>query len=444
MKEFRSQLLTEKFMLTTLLCLGMVLMSFWLMTYDYQKQLNNYSLSLKKSKNLFSGTVYWYDLEPTDGTGAAALTRPAPIVKKPNVMSIFVQGLEKRMSRPAYYSFHQELEFDDVPYTNFLIDMYSKPDLMYLVQIAMSLLALLFVFQSICGEREKGTLRLMLANAVPRDTILLGKWVGGYIGLVIPFLLAVGVGLLALNLIKSVSLGTEQWIRLAWFLIASLLYLSTFFTLGILISTLVKRTITSFLVALFAWVILVLVWPNTGTLLASELKPIESAQQLQVKKELMKRQMEDEYDRMHPIWYGLPTYGNIHFEIWHDVREETWKLDAEHRRRTQQLAEYTRILTRLSPAAAYAYAMMDIAGTNISDELAYYDQLRRFIRNQPEEEQQFILKMRYSHQTWNFHYTPAPWQEGVSHALIDLLLLVLFNVLFFFCAYIAFIRYQVI
>jgi len=442
-KELRSQLLTEKFLWTTLLCLSIVLMSFWLMTHDYQKRLNNYSLSLKKSKNLFSGRVYWYDVGPGSGTGAAVLVRPTPIVKKPNVMSIFVQGLEKRMSRPAYYSHHQELESDDVPYTNFLIDMYAKPDLMYIVQIAMSLLALLFVFQSICGEREKGTLRLMLANAVPRDTILLGKWVGGYLGLVIPFLLAMGVGLLALNLMPSVSLSTEHWIRLAWLLFVSLLYLSTFFTLGILISTLTKQTITAFLASLFAWVILVLVWPNTGTLLARELKPIESAQQLQVKKELMKQRMEYERQKVAPVWAAIPTYGNIHLEIWHDVREEAWKLDAEHRRRTQQLAEYTRTLTRLSPAAAYAFACMDIAGTNINDELTYYDQLRRFIRNQPDEAQIFVEKLLYMHRTWNFHYTPAPWQDGVSHALVDLLLLALFNVMFFLCAYLAFIRYQV-
>ena len=46
--------------------------------------------------------------------------------------------------------------------------------------------------------------------------------------------------------------------------------------------------------ALFAWVILVLVWPNIGVLLARELKPTESTQQLQVEKELMKREMETE------------------------------------------------------------------------------------------------------------------------------------------------------
>jgi ABC-type transport system involved in multi-copper enzyme maturation permease subunit/pimeloyl-ACP methyl ester carboxylesterase len=444
MKEFRVHLLTERFLWTMVLCLGMVLMSFWLMTQDYQTRLTEHSFSLRKPENLFSGSMlFWYDIQPNHRTGRGVYVRPTPVVKEPNVMSIFVQGLERRMARPAYFSIHQEVEFEDTPHTNFLMDMHARPDLMYVVQIAMSLLALLFVFRSICGEREMGTLKLMMANAVPRDTILLGKWIGGYMGLAIPFLLAMGVGMLTLNLMPSVSLNAEHWIRLTWLTLTSLLYISVFFTLGILISTLTRRTITSFLVALFAWVILVLVLPNIGTLLARELEPVESAQQLQVRKYSMKREMEDEHHKVKPSAYFVPHYGNTHFDIWSDVRDATWNLDSDYRRRTQHLADYTRILTRISPAAAYAYAMMDIAGTNISNELAYHDRLHRFIRNQPEKEYPFIYRMHRTHQKWNFHHTPVSWQEEVSRAFVDLLLLALLNVVLFLFAYLAFIRYQV-
>ena len=87
--------------------------------------------------------------------------------------------------------------------------------------------------------------------------------------------------------------------------------------------------------------------------------------------------------------------------------------------------------------------MMDIAGTNISDELAYHDQLRRFIRNQPNEAQQYVWTLRYTHQVWDFHYLETSWQDGVVHALTDLLLLVFINVILFLFAYLAFMRYQI-
>ena len=289
MKEFRSHLLTEKYLWTTILCVGMLILSFWLTTLDYQQRLTNHSLSLRNKDDLYGGGMWWYTYRPGWRIGKPAYFRPTPIIKKPTVMSIFVQGLERRMSRPAYSSLYKELDFDDVSHTNLLTDMYATPDLMYIVQTAMSLLALLFTFQSVCGERERGTLKLMLANPAPRYAILLGKWIGGYLCLVLPFLLALGIGILILNLMPSVSLNAEHWIRLVWLLLASLLYISVFFALGILISTLTERSITSFLVALFAWVILVLVLPNIGTLLAREIKPGDSEQQFQVKKKLMKR-----------------------------------------------------------------------------------------------------------------------------------------------------------
>ena len=42
------------------------------------------------------------------------------------------------------------------------------------------LLAIVFGYDAICGEKERGTLRLMLSCSVPRDTVLLAKWIGGF------------------------------------------------------------------------------------------------------------------------------------------------------------------------------------------------------------------------------------------------------------------------
>ena len=57
-----------------------------------------------------------------------------------------------------------------------------------------SLLAVLFAFDAICGEKERGTLKVMLSNAVPRDLIILSKGIGGYLCLIVPFLVALLAG----------------------------------------------------------------------------------------------------------------------------------------------------------------------------------------------------------------------------------------------------------
>jgi hypothetical protein len=52
-------------------------------------------------------------------------------------------------------------------------------DLMFIVKIVLSLFAILFTYDTIVGEKEKGTLKLALSNDVPRDRLILGKAIGG-------------------------------------------------------------------------------------------------------------------------------------------------------------------------------------------------------------------------------------------------------------------------
>ena len=60
--------------------------------------------------------------------------------------------------------------------------------------MVISLIALLFASDVISGEKESGTLRAMLANRLPRDSILMGKIGGGFLALWMPFLLAFLLG----------------------------------------------------------------------------------------------------------------------------------------------------------------------------------------------------------------------------------------------------------
>ena len=53
----------------------------------------------------------------------------------------------------------------------------------FIIGYVLSLIALLFTFDSISHEREQGTLRLMFANSIPRHTVLIGKFLGALISI---------------------------------------------------------------------------------------------------------------------------------------------------------------------------------------------------------------------------------------------------------------------
>ena len=54
--------------------------------------------------------------------------------------------------------------------------MFLTVDVVFIFKIVLSALAILFAYNTISGEREDGTLKLVLSNAIPRDTIVLGKY----------------------------------------------------------------------------------------------------------------------------------------------------------------------------------------------------------------------------------------------------------------------------
>ena len=104
----------------------------------------------------------------------------------------------------------------------------SQVDWAFIIGFILSLIALWFTFDAFSGEREQGTLRLMLANSIPRHTVLIGKFLGALLSISIPFALAVLVNLLLISTANTVHLTTEAWGRLGIIFCLALLYTSLF------------------------------------------------------------------------------------------------------------------------------------------------------------------------------------------------------------------------
>ena len=56
-----------------------------------------------------------------------------------------------------------------------LLAIFRFLDLEFLFQVVLTLFVVVFAFDAVSGEKERGTLRLALAGAVPRLTLVLGK-----------------------------------------------------------------------------------------------------------------------------------------------------------------------------------------------------------------------------------------------------------------------------
>ena len=121
---------------------------------------------------------------------------------------------------------------------------YTDVDWNVIVSVVLSLIAILFTFDAISSDRERGTLRLILSNSVSRGTVLISKFLAALITISIPFLIAVFINLFLLYTSGSIPLGPSECGRLGIIVFIAFVYVSIFLGLGLLISSRVSNSST--------------------------------------------------------------------------------------------------------------------------------------------------------------------------------------------------------
>ena len=401
-KEILSNLLSYKFSIIIILSTILILVSIFVMYRDYCLALENYEIQSK-----------------SDGL---AVIRPTPL-------SIFAKGLEENLCRSYARGFVGRIDISTKQKSvNNLFKLFTAPDLLYIIKVILSLCAMLFTFDMVSGEKETGTLRQSLSCSLKRPVLIIGKWVGGFISFILPFFIAVLLGTIFVTLSPMVDMNPEIWLKLGMFLLSSVLYLAIFFSLGLLISCLTHQSSSSLVISLFAWAMLVFLIPNLGNILARQLVRIPTVQQLEIKREQIQIKTEIEVNRL-PNWPERK-------KCIERANSERKTLAEDYRNRFNRLVTVSRNITRISPAAAFTFLATDITGTGMADER----RLKRAV-------------LQYKDILWDwdekgdrpdFGYQRSSVKEVLDQGgLSNCLILILFNILFFAGAHVAFLRYDV-
>ena len=137
-----------------------------------------------------------------------------------------------------------------------LMQILVRADFTTVVALLLTFLAVVLGFDGICGERERGTLRLLLANSVSRGQLALAKLIGGVLSLWAPLAVAFVVSVLLLLANPDIVLAGDDWVRLALIFLLSCLVLGEVFALCLMVSSLTRNSATSLIICLFGWLVL--------------------------------------------------------------------------------------------------------------------------------------------------------------------------------------------
>lgn len=394
-RELFDNLTSSRYILTSVLCLTLCVTSIILMSEDYAYRQKRSDLSHNVSgmhNNLSNRQIF---------------------AKPPQPLSAMARGIDEVIGRTLLIARWQPEEepvahvFNYYGEEHHLFDLFTIPDFVYIISIVLSALTIFLSFDVICGEKETHTLSLVLSHSIPRSMLLFAKWIGGYTSLLVSLLPALVLMLLFLTASAHVPLEAEHWIRLLVIIVFSFIYLSVFFTLGLLISTLTHRSATALILVLFIWVIWVLGIPRAGILTAKVIKPIQPAFSFGLEKRAAKQ-------------------GTVK-----EDQENLWKMDDAYIAKVDGQMELGHHLSRLSPLSSYVYTCTTLAQTGIPDGINYRQTVSKWDRER-----------RRGHPTEFVHQTIA-LEQSLSEVFMDGVLLVLWNVLLFMGANMVFSRYDV-
>jgi ABC-type transport system involved in multi-copper enzyme maturation permease subunit len=414
-KTLLSNLLSYKFSIITILSTLLILLSIFIMYGDYLLAMDNDDI-LRRDSGKESGIV-----------------RPTPL-------GIFAKGLDDNLCRPwELEAVGVKISSEKQKSLNDLFKLFTAPDLLYVIKVILSLCAMLFAFDIVCGEKETGTLRQSLSSSLRRSTLIAGEWIGGFASLIVPFFIAVLLATLFVTLQPRVAVSPQDWAKFGLFLLCSVVYLAVFFSLGLLISCLTRESSSSLVVSLFAWTILVFLIPNLGTILARQFIQIPTAQQLDLqRRQIMNRALFE----MKRIPTNQADSGARRTEIQFRTMKEGDQLDADYRNRITRLVNVCQNITGLSPAATFTLLATDIMGTGVAEE--------RRLKEAAKDYKDLLIQM-YTDGTLTeeskapqFHHQRSSVKEILAAGgLRNCLLLIVFNLLFFIAAYVSFLQYDV-
>jgi ABC-type transport system involved in multi-copper enzyme maturation permease subunit len=385
-KEIQEIITNSRSLFVLLICVVLIPLGLYVSTKEYEQ-----------SKIAYKDAERMYVERNKDHQG---MTFVAEGYIPPSPLSLFSSGLSGYLPNKISTDSQGVWQaVNDYGINNPIALLFGKIDFYFIITIILSLLAFIFTFNSITGEKESGTLRLIAANSVPRWKIIFAKIIGSYAVFLVSFFAGIISGLVLLTLTSTVPvLSGSYLVPFLIILIISLLFLFILFNLGILLSIKTRNSGASITASLLLWVLIAVIVPKISPMIAQIVYPIESEEVVNKKKTMKREEIQAEYDKergdlMSSIMKGnglnAETFNS--FANWDDPafktsrdnydqkitaiknkysdrsNDEIEKIERNYNTKKQVQQNIAKNISRISPVSCYTYLINDITHTGLGE-----------------------------------------------------------------------------
>ena len=377
------------------------------------------------------------------------------IVRKPQILSTLVQGRDRELGSLIQISYLY-LPIQTSGYMGEYASQHQRyvtgfasVDFAFVVRVVLSLMVIFLAYNSISEERTQGTLKLVLANALPRGQLLFGKFLGGLFVILCSLTIATLIAVLVMVLHPAISLGSELFVRILGMWGVSALYLGTFFTLSLMVSTIINRPSVALLVLLQIWIVVIVIYPNVSIILSQHLMGLPGSEELADRRRALFEPYQQEYNESRQAFHKMVESGERDIEI----SKKSFELSAQRTELYHRVdSEYSHKLTRqtylahniglFSPSVLFNGVMQRLAGTDIQEFDSFMEGVERhwhkYIERWP---LRYTDIEAFKKSTFpEFTYTTQSAAESIVRTLPQWSILFLLSVVFFVAAHTVFMR----
>jgi len=349
-REILEHLQSLQFIILIVLSIILFAINGWITVIKHREQMARYSFGVTEMAHYHS-------------------TTRTSLHMRPNPLVLLADAGSKH--QPPGYSLEPKGQLIPMPagQTNFKMPFIPELDWAFIIKVVFSLYALLLAFRGISGEKEIGTLRLVLSNTLKRNQVLIAKYISIILTIDIPLILGGMVSLSIVSIFMPQVLSLTVIARICLMIMLGFFYLSIFAFLGLFVSSLVGRSSVVLLILLSAWILFVVVVPNVSGILSDKLARVPS--EFQTARQVGPILQEQVWARIDKVRERIKR-GELTDEeaikaetdsAFEKGQEDVRNHYALYENAMKHRARVARNLSRLSPTALFQFASESLADT---------------------------------------------------------------------------------
>lgn len=306
------------------------------------------------------------------------------LYRRPNPLVFVAEGGDNERPSEYYLLPKGTLSAGAPNLRAFKLPTVPRLDWSLIIGVLFSLYGILLGYSTISGEREQGTLRLVLSNPLGRVKLLTAKYISILLTLLVPLLAGALVSLILVAAFLPQVLILANISRVGLVLLLALAYISLFVLLSLLFSAIITRSALVLLALLAVWVVFAVVIPGCSVILAEKLstapREIQTARMLQptVQKEIWARITEIGKKAERGEFKTEEEVRAAADQAFEDGEAKLNQFFENFRRTQRQRLETVRSLSRLSPAGLFQYAAESLVQSGPGGEDQFLRQLREY------------------------------------------------------------------